>query len=170
MLLTTFQLIITFVIVVLLIILPAGFFFEKYAKKGKAIANIGCAVMVVVPLSLYLFVNYFCPVVYIIDNCGSYREKTLILPVKSNGVTISYNRNCYIVNNSESIIVTQRAFYADDKSESDVINQVLLVKQHHTVKTEIEKFNYVFEKFPLSITQGKYTSAVKDGLFCYTKE
>lgn len=169
MLLTTFQLIVAFIIIIVPTIFLITYYFEKKSKRKENFSNMGCLLMVVIPVLPLLFIIYFCPNVYIIEGCGGYKKKVLVFPIKSNGINLTYGKNCYVINNSNNKIETKRAFYAAEKENSKVYNEILIINEHQTKIADVESYDYFFEDFPLSISQGKFASSTKDGIFCHTK-
>lgn len=195
---------ISFFILVLLLGIGLLYFFgniEKIIKNlekrinrplvsfEKKVSNIiGLLVLLYIPL-VFIFYVWYVPNVYIIDKCNSYNSSLLIVPKKVNNITMTLDAdNCYIINNSKSVIRISSIVYDMTESESNlkllkelrnqeynhnsklltsdyeiIINKVILPKK--TLKVKYKKVHYIFEKPDKSIST-KYEGKIRYKLIC----
>lgn len=127
--------------IVLLLIIP-----RRIADGWLGIA------ILLLPILFGVFCSWFCPDVYFISQCGTFKKKVLLLPTQVYQTKLSLGGHCYVVNGTGQTIFVNTRLYLKDVAEYGMDTDLTSAIKHQSVFQHDDSFIHLFfAEFPTSV-------------------
>lgn len=127
-------------------------------KKKSNIQYLG----LIITFALAVVNKWIFPNVYIINSCGSYEHKIMLMPQADNNMKMSLGKHSYILNRSAQNVTVETIIYGTGKEQPDAPVEINGGQNRELPFVAVD---YMFEEPPQSV-RTKQKSEKKRVLYC----
>ncbi|EDM34961.1 hypothetical protein PBAL39_00475 [Pedobacter sp. BAL39] len=112
-------------------------------------------------------INWYTPTVLTISDCNQYTKEVVLFPGQRAGISYTYGRKNYIINQSKRNLKFEYLFYGDNRREEGQVDQLIL-PENVVIVNEVT-ISYLFEAPEKSVST-KSSGATKTLLYCLAND